>query len=546
MLPQAQVRSGLVPRGDYDGREKQPAPTMNTTHNRRAFLNHLSKGVLATALGPGLAVELGLTTRTIADEPAAKALHFGDMEPLVCFLQETPVAKLQPALAGKLKEGLALDRLIAAAALANARTFGGEDYIGFHTIMALAPALKMSRALTPAQAALPVFKVLYRNTSRIQENGGRQAEVLHAIAPAATVAHEDPASQLLRLVKDKNAPAAEALLAAQPSPEAMLNALLPTVHEDQEVHRTVLPYRAWDLLPVVGREHALTLLRQSLRYCLRAEQWRSPEWEKPAAALAKLMSDHRLPRPGAVKPMDDQQVAELARVIFSSPAPDAAAAAAKSLADGCDPAHVGEAVSLAANQLLLRDHGRTAQMEVPGKPIGSVHGDSIGVHASDSANAWRNLARVSDPRNACACLILGAWQAADDRTDRGGDFLNWEALPLKNHLAGLKTTDPAQLLRDAEEAIRGNLQARACALIHHYGTQGHPEQAAFDLLIKYAVSEDGALHAEKYFGTVREEFAATRASLRWRHLAGLARVTASEYGRPAPGQAEARELLGVA
>ena len=68
----------------------------------------------------------------------------------------------------------------------------------------------------------------------------------------------------------------------------------------------------------------------------------------------------------------------------------------------------------------------------------------------------------------------------------------------------------------------------------------------FDLLIKYACSEDGALHAEKYFGTVREEFTNTRASLRWRHLAGLARVTASEYGRPAAGQAEARALLGVA
>ena len=519
---------------------------MNSLPNRRDFLNHVGKGVLATALGPALAIELGLAGRSIAEEPALKALHFGDMEPLVCFMQETPVAKLQPALAAKLKEGVALDRLIAAAALANARSFGGEDYVGFHTIMALAPALRMSRSLPAAQAALPVFKVLYRNTNRIQERGGREHEVLHHIAPASTVATEDAAAQLLRLVKEKNKGAAEAFLASQPTPEAMLNALLPTVHEAQEVHRTVLPYRAWDLLPVVGREHALTLLRQSLRYCLNAEQWRQPEWEKPAQKLAKLMSDHRLPRAGTVKPMDDKQVEELAHVIFSSGEEQAAAAVAKALADGGDPANVGEAVSLAANQLLLRDHGRRPNEETTGKPLGSVHGDSIGVHASDSANAWRNLARVSDPRNACACLILGAWQAAGDRTDRGGDFLNWEPLPLKNHLNGLKTTDAAQLLREAEEAIRGNLQARAAALIHHYGQQGHAEQAVFDLLLKFACSEDGALHAEKYFGTVREEFTSTRASLRWRHLAGLARVTASEYGRPAAGQAEARALLGVA
>jgi hypothetical protein len=67
----------------------------------------------------------------------------------------------------------------------------------------------------------------------------------------------------------------------------------------------------------------------------------------------------------------------------------------------------------------------------------------------------------------------------------------------------------------------------------------------FDLLLKYAVSEDGSLHAEKYYRTVSEEFAATRPAFQWRHLTGLARVTASEYGRPAAGIAQARELLKV-
>jgi hypothetical protein len=64
-------------------------------------------------------------------------------------------------------------------------------------------------------------------------------------------------------------------------------------------------------------------------------------------------------------------------------------------------------------------------------------------------------------------------------------------------------------------------------------------------MIRYGMSEDGALHAEKYYRTVSEEFAATRASLRWRHLVALARVTASEYGFPAPGYAEACRLLKV-
>jgi hypothetical protein len=62
-------------------------------------------------------------------------------------------------------------------------------------------------------------------------------------------------------------------------------------------------------------------------------------------------------------------------------------------------------------------------------------------------------------------------------------------------------------------------------------------------LLRYAVSEDGALHAEKFYRTVSEEFASTRAAYRWRHLVALARVTASEYGRPAAGMAEAHALL---
>jgi hypothetical protein len=76
-------------------------------------------------------------------------------------------------------------RLVAAAALANARTFGGEDYVGFHTMMALAPALHMAGELPEALQPLPVFKVLYRNSNRIQERGGRKEEVLRAVETSA-------------------------------------------------------------------------------------------------------------------------------------------------------------------------------------------------------------------------------------------------------------------------------------------------------------------------------------------------------------------------
>src|SRR5262249_31452181 len=159
--------------------------------------------------------------------------------------------------------------------------------------------------------------------------------------------------------------------------------------------------------------------------------------------------------------------------------------------------------------------------------------------------AWRNMARVSNARNSFASLILGAYQVALDRTARGGDFLNWQPLPLAQHVDQIKSTEPAELLREAEEAGRGKLQARAPAVVHRYGELGHAPRPIFDLLLRYAVSEDGSLHAEKFYRTVSEEFAAARPTFRWRHVVALARVTASEYGRPAAGMAEARALLKV-
>src|SRR5205085_9863873 len=98
---------------------------------------------------------------------------------------------------------------------------------------------------------------------------------------------------------------------------------------------------------------------------------------------------------------------------------------------------------------------------------------------------------------------------------------------------------------ELDAAIRGKDQFRACALATRFAQSGGQQRPMFDLLLGFATSEDGALHAEKYYRTVSEEFARTRPAFRWRQLAALARVTASEFGYPAPGVAEARRLLNV-
>src|SRR5262249_19201213 len=194
---------------------------------------------------------------------------------------------------------------------------------------------------------------------------------------------------------------------------------------------TVLPYRAWDLLPIVGRENALTLLRNSLRYCIRAE---TPNYiqsmGRVRTVLPRLLDEHRLlTRPLGNRAAEDAWVERLSQTIFTSTPEQAAEAAAAALAEGMSPDAIGEAISIAANQLVLRDRGRPQAQASANRPVGSVHGDGIGVHACDSANAWRNMARAANERNRVVCLILAGYQVAQDRAARGGSFLEWQPYP---------------------------------------------------------------------------------------------------------------------
>ncbi len=515
--------------------------------SRRQFLAEVGRGMLVAAVGPALASDLGLGS--VFAEEAPKALTFGGLEPLVGLMEETPPDRLLRLLVDRLHQGTPLRELLAGAALANARAFGGEDYVGFHTMMALVPAYQMAQELSGARQALPVLKVIHRNSRRLQETGGRKAEVLHPVPATAVPAGGADGARLREAVRHRDLRQAEGLLASlvRGSAEDAFNELLVAVEDATEVHRVVMPYRAWGMLDLIGREHAHTMLRQSVHYCVKNEV---PPYVQmfggSRSVLPRLLDEHHLAggAPGH-RPADDGWVEHLSRTIFRSTAEQAAEAAAMALAEGMAPDAVGEAVSVAANQLLLRDAGRPAGQTSPGKPVGSVHGDSIGVHACDSANAWRNMARVSNPRNTAACLILAAYQVAQDRVGRGGDFLNWQPYPHPEHLEQVRGVGADGLLDAAEDAIRHQDQARACALVYRYGSEGRSARPVFDLLLRYAVSEDGALHAEKYYRTVSEEFAATRPAFRWRQLAALARVTASEYGRPAPGYADACRLLKI-
>src|SRR5262249_350882 len=151
-------------------------------------------------------------------------------------------------------------------------------------------------------------------------------------------------------------------------------------------------------------------------YCVNTEQQlrdRNISRSQVREVLPRLLDEYHLAgKPLGSRQLDDQRIDELGRAIFIGTREQAAEAAASALAEGGSPEAVGESISLAANMLLLHDPGRTKENSTPQKPPGGVHGDSVGVHASDAANAWRNISRVSNQRNQVASLIVGAFHTA--------------------------------------------------------------------------------------------------------------------------------------
>jgi hypothetical protein len=510
------------------------------------FLSDVGRGMFAAGLGASLATDLGFSTAFA--EQGEGSIPLGAYQGLVELIRNTPASKLQPVVAQMILKGETdLKTLTAASALANAVTFGGCDYVGFHTAMAMLPALEMSGQLSRARQPLPVLKVLYRNAEQIQNVGGasnKQLLALHAAEHAAERTENGDIGVLIRdACRKVDVDAGENLLAMVANePLDAFNALQPAVQDDLNVHRFVFAHRIYGLVGLLGKDYSYSLLRQCVRFCADHERSRieHKQPESPIRALLpKLLDQYKLAgkQPGKRDP-GDPAVEQLAQSIYEGPRDRAAETAAAALAEGIDPEVVGEAISLASNLYVLRQ----------GSDKWRTHGDSAGVHSSDATNAWRNMARVAETRHAISGLIVAAYHAGVQSAP-----FQTPAYPTDEHRALVKVQDAPGLLAETEDAIRNNDQGRATAAIQIYGERDYTIEPVFDLMLKYAVSQDGRLHGEKYYQTVREEYRTTRQAFRWRHIVGLARVSASAYGYNrndehgfrAAGYEDACKLLGV-
>src|SRR5438132_5067424 len=161
--------------------------------HRREFLQEVSGGMLAVLVGPGLAAELGFAAEDGKDDRAKTPAGLARISHLI---QQTPTEALLPALHAELKNGVTLKELIAAGALANARAFGGQDYNGYHSFMALCPSYAMAMALPEKERPLPILKVLYRTSTHIHGSRCAHEDRLGKVEPIKLDDKASPGEQM--------------------------------------------------------------------------------------------------------------------------------------------------------------------------------------------------------------------------------------------------------------------------------------------------------------------------------------------------------------
>ena len=432
-------------------------------NDRRQFLANVGSGMLVGSLGAALSGDLGISSAHAGEDN--DRLTFGDMEPLVALMQETPLNRLQTVLIDRINGGTDLATLIAAGSLANARTFGGHDYVGFHTFMALTPALEMAAELPTERKALPDFESVvsqHRPNSAVRRIEQRSVEANRC--QQARWRSRRPAKRcrrrLARLTSRVPSESWRRWLASRPRSCSIMFSI-------PSKTRPTFIASCW--LGAHGRRSIwwasnmpTRCCRQSVQFCLRASESRirdgrpDPElW----TLLPKLLDQYKLlGKSLGDRQGDDEWIEELAWTFFQS---DRRKRPTRPLRHW--PADMRPIKSPKRCRSLPICCCCTTRVETKmvtaTRSKGRVHGASVGVHASDAANAWRNIARVSNHRNTVASLLVGAYHTAGQ-----SPHVQRERWPLKMD-AVESIDDKDKLLSQANSAIRNRDQALAGAAI---------------------------------------------------------------------------------
>ena len=495
------------------------------------------------------------------------------IEPLVQFIEETPRSEIIDKTLAKLREGQDIDELLTASALAVTRSSDlppGHHGGPLHPVAGLYPIWQLVKRLEGEDKFLPVLQHVALSNKHVHDpvtapfsllefealdaEGGSQSKAEYlagdgqgemakgagiegakeAFLKAVSRGETNKADHLFLWMWD-NMPASEVF-------DLLMNVAIPKNGLDD--HYFMYPATAWRALETfIDKQYLKVLMRPVVRYVTRFPTTRSyPE-------IDRLIEEHNLLGRILRQRTGDDETAAIGKLGEAIRACDEfneiPKMMAQALVDGLSLEGAGEALSIGAAGLFMR----------------SLTGNPMDVHLHTGANLRRYLLKLEGVSLKNKLLALLSWHTGPEVRSTQ-NRMEPPPQPDPAVVAALPHRSQAALLDALAESIftqpptdwskvtnLGQMRAvpevkNTVALAQQYADLGYDSDALISRLAEIVVHDNFTeMHAFKHHQATFEEFHATRAPWRWRHLVSAAQASAISYGKNMEIYEEAVELL---
>ena len=473
-----------------------------------------------------------------------------EIEPLVRFIEETDPGRILEETMARLRAGASIKKLMAASALAVTRSsdlppghHGGplHPLVGIHAIVHTAERVSGELRL------LPILQHVALSNKHIH-SPGMGPYILPEFEPVDAGGVEATKKAFFAAVDRglynaadhhflwlwQNVPPVEAL-------DLLLTVAIPKNMLDD--HYFIFPIFTWRALEWLGQEYLPFLMRPAVRYVSR--------FPTPPALpeIDLLLDEYKLlerplrPRTGADETSALGVLGEaIERCDTYAEIPKMLA---RALADGLSLEGTGEALSIGAAGLFMR----------------SLTGNPMDVHLHTGVNLRRYLLKLDglSLQNKLRALLM--WHTGPEVRSTQ-TRMEPPPQPCPEAVAALPYRTQSDLLDAMAESIHtqpptdwskvtnlGRMRAvpevkDTVNLAQQYANLGYDAATLITRLAEIACHDNFTeTHAFKHHQATVEEFHATRAPWRWRHLVSAAQAAAISYGKNMELYEEAIELL---
>lgn len=480
----------------------------------------------------------------------SRVRYADEIEPLVQFIEETDPSDILDATLAKLREGVSVKTMLTASALAVTRSSDlppGHHGGPLHPLVGLHAVRHIVERVPGDMRFLPVLQHVGLTNKHIH-HPGMGPYALPDFEPVDAGGVEATKQAFVDAVERGVYNAADHyfLWLWQTIPPVEALDLLLTVAIPKNVlddHYFVFPVFTWRALEWLGREYTSILMRPVVRYVTR--------FPTPPAIpeIEGLLEEYKLlerplrPQTGAD---ETGAIGQLGEAIGECDVyAEIPKMLAKGLADGLSLEGAGEALSIGAAGLFLR----------------SLTGNPMDVHLHTGVNLRRYLLQLDglSLRNKLSALLL--WHSGPEVRSTQ-HRMEPPPQPRPEAVAALPYRTQEDLLDAIAESIYsqppidwsqvanlGRLRAvpevkESVNLAQQYANSGYDPTALITRLAEITCHDNFTeMHAFKHHQATVEEFYATRAPWRWRHLVSAAQASAISYGKNMELYEEAIALL---